>query len=456
MLLFPPRLEIGDQEGFSKEKDIFNRSTTGKGLTNLVCKVSEPLVIAVDNEWGTGKTTFLKMWAGELRKLGIPVIYFDAFQHDYVEDAFTAIASEIISLASEKQKQNEPAAEQFLKTSMSAAKVLLRTGLKLGVKFGTAGLLSAADFNDVAGDFAKEASELEDKYLGELLTKQSLEKEAIQSFRDALQSLPSLLSSPPENNNSDLPKSRPLIIIIDELDRCRPTFALQILERIKHFFSVPSVHFILGTHLGQLRNSVSAVYGSGIDSGKYLQKFINLTLHLAEGALHPHQRTTAIYIDYLFSAMGFETTEVRTDFAKDYFLNLAYHSNLSLRAIEKIMGTFAISVAYKPKNTFCPDPIMIGLCALKTLSPDLYVRAQSGSIHYSDVSDLLCLGITPLRGKEHVVAHMAKIWRYYSDRSIAEDNPDFSGVGRQLWDFHIDRWDAVAHVARTVVDRLSE
>ena len=67
MRLFPPTLEIGEKEGFTKEKDIFGRSTTGKGLTNIVCQVTDPLVIAIDNEWGTGKTTFLKMWAGELR-----------------------------------------------------------------------------------------------------------------------------------------------------------------------------------------------------------------------------------------------------------------------------------------------------------------------------------------------------------------------------------------------------
>ena len=134
MKLFPPAIEIGDHDGFIKENDIFGRSMVGKGLTNIICRVTDPLVIAIDNEWGTGKTTFLKMWAGELRKLGIPVVYFDAFQHDYVEDAFTAIASEIISLAAEKQKQDDPAAKSFLKSSVKTAKILLRSGLKLGVK----------------------------------------------------------------------------------------------------------------------------------------------------------------------------------------------------------------------------------------------------------------------------------------------------------------------------------
>jgi predicted KAP-like P-loop ATPase len=284
MRLFPPLLEIGDEEGFTKEKDIFERRSAGKGLTNVVCRVSDPLVIAIDSEWGTGKTTFLKMWAGELRKQQIPVVFFDAFQHDYAEDAFTAIAGELISLASDKKKQNDPAAKKFIKSSTGAAKILLRSGLKIGVKLATAGALDAADIGNAASEIAKEVSDLEDKYIGELLTKQKQENLAIQSFRDALESLPSLLSPPRKEADTSNPK--PLVIIIDELDRCRPTFALQVLERIKHFFSVPGVHFVLGTHLGQIRNSVSAVYGSGIDSTKYLQKFISFTLHLTESIRH--------------------------------------------------------------------------------------------------------------------------------------------------------------------------
>src|SRR5262245_60944601 len=114
MHLFPPPLEIGDTEGFTREKDIFKRSTIGRGLTNVLTNVSDPTVIAVDGQWGSGKTTFLKMWAGELRKAGIPVVYFDAFENDYAEDAFTAIASQLVSLAQERRKANSRAVQTFV------------------------------------------------------------------------------------------------------------------------------------------------------------------------------------------------------------------------------------------------------------------------------------------------------------------------------------------------------
>src|SRR3954466_1508030 len=97
----------------------------------------------------------------------------------------------------------------------------------------------------------------------------------IEAFRNALSDLPKLL-------NVDNNQTKPLILIIDELDRCRPNFSLQLLERIKHFFSVPNVHFVLGTNLTQLENSIAALYGNGIDTPVYLQKFVHLTLFLVD------------------------------------------------------------------------------------------------------------------------------------------------------------------------------
>lgn len=455
MRLFPPSLEIGEEEGFSKEKDIFGRGLIGKGLLNVVCRVSDPLVIAIDSEWGTGKTTFLKMWAGELRKQKIPVIFFDAFEHDYVDDAFTAIAGEIISLAKEQRKLKDDVAKRFVASSLSAAKILLRSSAKIGVKLATAGALDAADLGKAADEIAKEISDLEDKYIGELLTKQKQEKQAIQAFRDALEALPALLS-PPAVDDQQQPKPNPLVVIVDELDRCRPTFALQILERIKHFFTVPGIHFVLGTHLGQLRNSVSAVYGPGIESSKYLQKFVNLTLHLTEGETQPHLRASTIYIDHLMTAMLPEQRHNRIfDYASHYLHHLSHHSRLSFREIEKIISGLAVSLAYRPIDTYCPDAILIGLCTLKVVNSELYLRAKSGSKVFASAEKSLALDTEAEQRNQHEVEHFTKMWRYYADPDVADDNPEYRGFGDRLWQVNLERWDVVPFVARSFVDRLA-
>lgn len=151
---------------------------------------------------GSGKTTFLKMWAGELRKSGFPVIYFEAFENDYAEDAFTALASSVIALADERRKADTPEARRFLHKAVSTGKILLRSGLKVGVKAATMGVLDAADIQKVAGDVAGELATLTDKYLGELLTKQQQQRDAIEAFRVALSELPALLTVPTDRVSS--------------------------------------------------------------------------------------------------------------------------------------------------------------------------------------------------------------------------------------------------------------
>jgi hypothetical protein len=95
--LFPPEMEIDPTEGFMPKKDIFGRKSFGDRLTRIVRAIENPSVLLLDAPWGTGNTTFVKMWRGELMKAGIPSVYFDAFANDYQEDAFLAVASQIIA-----------------------------------------------------------------------------------------------------------------------------------------------------------------------------------------------------------------------------------------------------------------------------------------------------------------------------------------------------------------------
>jgi hypothetical protein len=74
----------------------------------------------------------------------------------------------------------------------------------------------------------------------------------------------------------------PIVIIIDELDRCRPSYAIKLLEEIKHLFDVPGVVFIFGLHGDQLAHSVRGAYGSTFDGHAYLRRFINRRYSLAK------------------------------------------------------------------------------------------------------------------------------------------------------------------------------
>ena len=71
--------------------------------------------------------------------------------------------------------------------------------------------------------------------------------------------------------------NKPLIFIIDELDRCRPDYAVEVLERIKHFFSIKGIVFVLSIDKEQLCNSIRGHYGSDrINAEEYLRRFIDV------------------------------------------------------------------------------------------------------------------------------------------------------------------------------------
>lgn len=77
-----------------------------------------------------------------------------------------------------------------------------------------------------------------------------------------------------------IPNHGKLWIFIDELDRCRPDFAVKTMEIIKHFFDITNVVFVFSVDLEQLSKTIQKVYGIGIDTDAYLRKFFDFIYNL--------------------------------------------------------------------------------------------------------------------------------------------------------------------------------
>lgn len=77
-------------------------------------------------------------------------------------------------------------------------------------------------------------------------------------------------------------QTQKLVIFIDELDRCKPSYALEMLERIKHYFDDDRIIFIVSVNKEQLIHTILNYYGNGFDSTGYLNKFFDLEAHLPE------------------------------------------------------------------------------------------------------------------------------------------------------------------------------
>ncbi len=258
MQLIVPPLNISDNDGFLSEVDIFNRKPFGESLLNLIKNTDDELVLALDAPWGEGKSTFVKMWQGLLNQECIPHIYFDAFENDYQQDPFLAISSQIYELIDKGDKDTH---KEFKEKATSALKVVGRVGLRIGIKALTAGVLDETILEDTGNikDASKEASDLVDNYLSNQLTKAKDDRQNLQTFKEYLSSLSEKMGG-----------GNPVIFIIDELDRCKPKFALSLIESIKHLFCVPKITFILVMNRNQLEEAVRCEYGNGVDATKYL------------------------------------------------------------------------------------------------------------------------------------------------------------------------------------------
>ena len=359
MRLFPAEPEIADDEGFTPENDIFRRKEFGERLTRLVRYLDTPSVVLLDAPWGSGKTTFVKMWRGELRKLGVACVYFDAFANDYQSDAFLALASQIVAEAEAAKPDDARKVEAFKTKAVGALKVIGRGAVKIGVKAATAGLVDADDVGETLATAitgaGEEAAGSIDEALKKRLDAAKADKTSFASFRQALSELSSSLGKPDAQQSKD-EAPKPLVFIIDELDRCRPSFALEMLELIKHFFNAPNVAFVLVSNLPSLERAARHAYGN-MDTMSYLEKFyqVRITLPFDLGNIRR-------YLDYL-------QIDHR---AADTMAAIAEAKGLSFRTIQHVAAYYnmfnVVSSQYTPRMH---DALAV-VCVLRVIHPTLY------------------------------------------------------------------------------------
>lgn len=439
--IYPKPLEIGDEEGFTPQRDLFGRAKLGISMSKLVSLSEDPLVIALDGPWGSGKTVFLKMWAGELRKEGHLVIYFDAFESDYIEDAFSAIAGEIVALAESKMPIESTIIDRFKKGAVAVASVVAANAVKLGAKAATrvvtAGILTGNEFEEIKTDIIDESSSLIEKYIENIIKSSANQKKIINNFRDSLSKIPNSIS---DNGNSN----KKLIIIVDELDRCKPAFALQLLERIKHFFSVDGVCFVLGVNVEQLKSSVCCAYGGNIDANIYLQKFIHLCISIPMTDMYGKFSNIEKYIDFI--SQGDRATSVFRRIIMEY----KNKPELSYRMLDRIYIHFKIMWSMLPNNNSPDSVLCCDLMVLKFINPQLYQKARNGSITINDIEYYKNVNIN----RVFIEMNNYEKWLNYC-LSDNLSNELLSFGNNALFDEgYSNRKDIIPHLCRSYIDTL--
>jgi len=247
------------------KNDALKRQPVVEFVRDLIKQLDGPFVLALDSPWGSGKTTVVRMLRASLKQDGYTTVYFNSWKDDYVRDPLIPMVAAIDEL-----KAVDAAAQGRFRKHMTTVKNVATTVVKRGavaaVKMVT---LNAVDLEEASEEILASAA---GDATGDLVESFKKEKASLERFHNALE------EAVGEVAKGDAPQ--PLIFFIDELDRCRPTFAIELLERVKHLFDVKSIIFVLSIDKSQLEAITAAVYGERINAAEYLRRFIDLEYSL--------------------------------------------------------------------------------------------------------------------------------------------------------------------------------
>lgn len=375
MRLTAPQIEISREEGFSSEKDIFNRINFGERLANLFENSQDDIVIALDAPWGEGKSTFIKMWQGHVeshREKKFKTIYFDAFANDYQKDPFLALTAEMYDLLSEEDDEKK---KEFKEKAGDAIKSMTRGALKIGIRAATGGLLNGSIIDSVDKEVSTLIADQVDNIIADRLENNKKDKSALQHFKSYLQ----VIAEEQGNGN-------PIIFIIDELDRCRPDFALELIEQIKHIFSVKGITFLLVLNRNQLEASVKARYGNDVNASLYLQKFVNLWLSIPRETTDYDDHGEK-YFKYALYSMLEDDEKFQNKELFKLLIELIKLKKPSYREMERILSYVAIihNMIEKSEYSFDYQIAIAFICYLKVSSPNIFNEVSNNNINYADL-----------------------------------------------------------------------
>lgn len=356
------------------EEDLLDRTESIKNLSSLLMSTKEPLVMSINADWGAGKTTFVKLWQKHLTTQGVKSIYFSAWEDDFSKEPLISILGEINSYICTNFPEEETTKKLAIVKDMGSK--ILRRGVPAALKGLTGGVLDFdKGFEDAIGAMVEQTAK-------ELIEQYSQEKKITQKFRKAIKTLLEKVDS-----------EKPFVIFIDELDRCRPLYAIELLERVKHIFGIEGLIFVLSIDKTQLAESIKSQYGN-IDTNNYLRRFIDLEYTLQNPSVDKFCK--ALYEKYEFISKLEKKQILKLsgptidELAMIKYLAKSLH--LSLREIEHVF--IQIDIFFKTIEDRFPEVyfrVFAFFATLKVKDSQLYFDFLDRKITYEKLKEVVVI-----------------------------------------------------------------
>ncbi len=319
-----------------KEKDDFDREIIADNIIKLLdSDLTDCYPMAIDGGWGTGKSEFCHKLINKMRDNAANyktrnVIYFDAFEAENIEEPLLSLLAKITEVVPESERKS---------VVSKIAPVALYTG-----KVIAKGLLShlfRQNGDELIDGFSNALHEEAQKGLDEsidgLLKQYAQAKNNIEALRTAIQTALG---------------EKELVIFIDELDRCRPDFALNVFELVKHVFDIEGVKFIFVFNSEQIKSMIKNRYGSDVDTETYIEKFIKLSIVLPQ-VLSEYRENIASLRLYKLKMNKLQKAHLKNEgsFIHELVSEFIKNKNVSLRGVEKFCMYINIYTSLVPDGS---------------------------------------------------------------------------------------------------------
>ena len=384
-------------------RDEFRRAQIADKVIRLLTSEIDVSPMVIDGAWGTGKTEFTHKLINRLKDQ-MPehrAVYIDAFRADHADDPLMTILAEVATLIPEKEVQS----------FFDKAIPVIRYGIKATLKAGVSHLLRQ-NADDITGDLEKDLEQAANDAIDASVRTMLKDHERAEQSLTALQILL-------ENIAID----HPIVIFIDELDRCRPDYAVNVLEVIKHTFDVKGVSFVLITNISQLRAAINHQYGAVVDSQRYLDKFLKFRFELPNFVKYGEYSKNFISEDYFNVLIDASNLLSSSNISRkssgplnNYCADIVRRNDLSLREINTFVRHLEIYAELKGRNIFdwhyAFEAISILAIFINCFRPDIAARIYSGVHSGQDVASIFGFR-SPIAESDKPTVYLADVIGWY-------------------------------------------
>lgn len=347
--------------------DLLGYAAIGETYTNLIQSIDDSKVVSIEAGFGHGKTFFRKAWATHLRNAGEVVIEIDAQRSDHSGDpVVTFLAALMETLEPAERSQWTKAIAKGTGIALGTAKLLASFAARKAGEEAIDGIENwfksdgdESELDTMIADFSKEAS----KTLGAQLTAQ-LAAERVRN-----QEMPAQMQGLREALTAGKGTER-VVILIDELDRCHPEYAIALLEAMKLVFDQDGFVFVLMVNAVHLERLAGRLFGAITEDERYLDKFVDIRLILPKTDEVLGQAAFDLAMQLPLGTPYSDGAHFSLETAAKLARNLAPPSKLSMRQIKRSL--LKVEVALRCYQDMPLDvPLLVFLAFRDAMSPNL-------------------------------------------------------------------------------------